>query len=404
MMKTCSKIITIFLLIFLATTSLAKTVKVTAFRFSTVSDKTRLVFDITNPVDYKITTFQKRIVLDLKRTELVAKIDKKNLTKTPIRSISTTRYNDNLRVVLNLKNQVKAKYFLLKKPNRLVLDLYPQKNLVAPTLKTKTKSTAKNNKSAKKTVSAPVKKSAKKTDKKEKQKKIVIVIDPGHGGKQSGAVGCRGTLEKNITLAIAKNLQKSINSIRGFRAILTRKGDHYIPLRRRLSIARKYKADMFISIHADAYIHSRAHGASVFALSQRGATSEAARWLAKKENESELGQVISDKNAMLRSVLLDLAQTATTSASLDIGKKVLQQLSKVSDLHSRKVEQAAFVVLKAPDIPSLLVEVGFLSHRKEESKLRSSAYRKKIASQIAKGIKVYFTKRPPLGTYLAKMK
>ena len=194
--------------------------------------------------------------------------------------------------------------------------------------------------------------------------RIIVMIDPGHGGKDPGATGPRGVHEKRVVLQISRALQKAINKHRGFKAVLTRSDDRYLTLRRRLSLAREHHADMFIAIHADAFVNASAHGASVFALSQRGATSEAARWLAQKENESELmgGVDLADKDQMLRSVLIDLSQTATIGSSLNMGAGLIQSLKKVVPMHSSKVEQAAFVVLKSPDIPSLLVETGFISN------------------------------------------
>jgi N-acetylmuramoyl-L-alanine amidase len=176
---------------------------------------------------------------------------------------------------------------------------------------------------------------------------------------------------------------------------MTRTGDYLLSLRERLRIAHNYKADMFIAVHADAY-YNNAAGASIFALSQRGATSELARWIAHKENESELGHVIADKNLIVKSILIDLAQTLTITNSLILGRSILQQLAYVTDLHCRHVEQAAFVVLKSPDIPSLLVETGFLSNPREEDRLRTPAYQAKIAEALAKGIKSYFTEHPPI--------
>lgn len=234
-----------------------------------------------------------------------------------------------------------------------------------------------------------------------KYRDVIVVIDPGHGGKDPGAIGHKGTKEKNIVLGVAKNLQQIINKTPGFKAVLTRNGDCFVSLRQRLNIAHEYKADMFIAIHADAFNVSNSRGASVFALSQRGATSEAARWLADRENESELGQAMSDKSNMLRSVLIDLAQTATIGASLEIGNTILNGLQKFTHLHSAKVEQAAFVVLKSPDIPSLLIETGFVSDTCEEAKLRNPAYQRQLASALATGIENYFIHRPPPGTYLA---
>lgn len=190
------------------------------------------------------------------------------------------------------------------------------------------------------------------------------MIDPGHGGKDPGASGVRGTHEKDVVLAISKKLAALINRQPGFRAVLTRSTDRYIPLRTRLAIARKYKADMFVAIHADAWKERDAKGVSVFALSSRGATSEAARWIANRENKSELmgGVALQDKSNMLKSVLINLSQTATVRASLKIGDNLLEAFRHITTLHHSRVEQAAFVVLKSPDIPSLLVETGFLSN------------------------------------------
>jgi N-acetylmuramoyl-L-alanine amidase len=248
-------------------------------------------------------------------------------------------------------------------------------------------------------VSAPPSQNEKKQDAvKETSKKpgkdIIVVIDPGHGGKDPGASGPNGTMEKDIVLKIAKQLKAMVNEEPGFYAVLTRSTDCYLPLRKRLAIARKNHADMFIAIHADAYHHHHAEGASVYALSQRGATSEAARWLAEKENESELvglSSELADKDAILRSVLIDLSQTHTIESSLLIGNKVLQNLGKLAHLHHPRVEQAAFVVLKSPDIPSILVEVGFLSNPQEENKLVDPSYQHQTAFAIKEGIRHYFS-------------
>ncbi len=232
---------------------------------------------------------------------------------------------------------------------------------------------------------------------------VIVVIDPGHGGKDPGALGRRHRREKDIVLSIAKKLQQSINQQRGFKAYLTRSTDRYLTLRQRLEIARRYHADMFIAIHADAYRRKAAQGASVYALSLKGASSEAARWLANRENASELmgGVELGDKSHLLKSVLLDLSQTATLRASLNIGEQVLNALGKVTKLHHAKVEQAAFVVLKSPDIPSLLIETGFISNWREELKLSSSRYQKHLASAITAGIKQYFLQKPPRGSWLS---
>ena len=238
-----------------------------------------------------------------------------------------------------------------------------------------------------------------------KVRDIVVMIDPGHGGKDPGATGVNRRHEKTVVLAIAKKLQRFINQQKGFVAKLTRSGDYYLTLRQRLNIARKNKGDVFVSIHADAYNNKSANGASVFALSQRGATSEAARWLAERENRSELmgGVSLADKGNILRSVLIDLSQTATIGSSIQLGQQLLQNLSRVTRLHHKSVEQAAFVVLKSPDIPSLLVETGFMSSRREARLLSSSKYQSKLAYAIMRGLKQYFVQHPPRGTVLAAM-
>lgn len=236
-----------------------------------------------------------------------------------------------------------------------------------------------------------------------KPRDVVIVIDPGHGGKDPGARGGRGTQEKDVVLAIARRLQAQINQQPGFRAVLTRNGDYYIGLRQRLALARKHQGDMFIAIHADAHEHVNACGVGVYALSQRGATSEAARWLAQRENQSEFvgGLDLTDKDNVLRSVLIDLSQTQSITASLQMGSALLHHLGKFADLHHSTVEQAAFVVLKSPDIPSLLIETGFISNAQEEARLRTPFYQNRIAEALLFGIKNYFVHNPPRGSYLA---
>ncbi len=235
---------------------------------------------------------------------------------------------------------------------------------------------------------------------------IIIVIDPGHGGKDPGASGPRGYHEKNVVLAIARYLARDLNNEPGFKAVMTRSQDYYIPLRQRLDIARRDKGDMFVSIHADAFNDTSAYGASVYALSERGATSEAARWLAEQENHSELlgGGDLPDNDRLLRSVLIDLSQNHTIAVSLQIGSALLQQIGQFTALHHSRVEQAAFVVLKSPDIPSVLVETGYISNPREEQQLTNPQYQQMIAQSITRGIKSYFLRNPPRGTWLAQQK
>lgn len=227
---------------------------------------------------------------------------------------------------------------------------------------------------------------------------ITIVIDPGHGGEDPGAKGRSGTFEKHVTLAIAKRLKAAIDAEPGMRAVLTRDADFFIPLGGRVEKARRVKADLFVSIHADAFIKPHARGSSVFALSERGATSTAARWLAKRENEADLigGVNLDVKDRYLAQTLLDLSQTATIQDSLKLGRSVLNELGGINSLHKAHVEQAGFAVLKAPDIPSILVETAFISNPEEEKRLTDVAYQDRLAQAIMKGIKRYFSRNPPL--------
>lgn len=224
-------------------------------------------------------------------------------------------------------------------------------------------------------------------------KPIVVVIDPGHGGKDPGAVGQHGTQEKNVVLAIAKMLAYLINQQPHMRAVLTRQGDYFVSLRQRLQIARKSKADLFIAIHADSYLNDKAAGASVYTLSHHGASSMTARWLAQRENHSELDGVdlngLQDQSTILRSVLLDLAQTSTNRASLLCGTSLLDALNDVTKLHYAWIEQAPFMVLKSPDIPSILVETGFISNIKEENRLRDKQHQQKLAAALFEGIHTF---------------
>lgn len=227
---------------------------------------------------------------------------------------------------------------------------------------------------------------------------ITIAIDAGHGGEDPGAHGANGSREKDITLAVAKKLKAQIDAEPNMRGILTRDGDYFIPLHGRVVKARKFKSDLFVSIHADAFTTQAARGSSVFALSEKGATSASARYLAKKENESDLigGVSLDDKDPVLARTLLDLSQTATINDSLKLGKSVLGRIGEINNLHTNHVEQAAFAVLKSPDIPSILVETAFISNPEEERKLNDEAYQDKLAASILSGIKKYFASNPAL--------
>ena len=232
---------------------------------------------------------------------------------------------------------------------------------------------------------------------------VVITIDPGHGGRDPGAVGRGNTYEKDIVLAVSKLLAAKINAEPGMRAVLTRNSDRYVDLRDRMEIARRSKSDLFISVHADAVKDRSARGASVYALSLKGATDEAARRLAERENASSLvgGVSLSDKDAVLASVLLDLSQNAAIGASIEVGDEVIRELSRVGRMHRRTVQQAGFLVLKSPDVPSILVETAFISNPDEEKLLRNRKHQEKLAAAILTGVRAYFYDNPPPNTMIA---
>jgi N-acetylmuramoyl-L-alanine amidase len=248
-------------------------------------------------------------------------------------------------------------------------------------------------------VVAPVKPAAPKIEPPQVVRMVTIALDPGHGGEDPGAIGAAGTREKDIVLAIAKRLKFKIEEQPNMRVMLTRDGDYFVPLGTRVEKARKVQADLFVSIHADAFMKPSARGSSVFVLSEKGASSSAARWLATKENQADLigGINMKTHDRQLASVLLDLSTTAQINDSMKLGKAVLSEIGGFARLHKASVEQAGFAVLKAPDIPSILIETAFISNPEEEAKLRDNGYQDQIASAIMKGIKVYFAKNPPMG-------
>lgn len=378
------------LLFLIASSALATSVN--NIRIHASPEKTRLVFDVAAPSEHTVFMLENplRLVIDMPATTL-AKQPRgqswraKDLTNTAIKKIrfSSAKQSD-LRVVLELDATVKPRSFLLKPVaqygDRLVIDLFRQTALES---------------------SKPPSKAVHSV-----RRDIVIAIDPGHGGEDPGSIGPGRTFEKTVVLAIAQALAMKVNQTPGFKAILTRQGDYYLEHRKRTQIAREQKADVFISIHADAWKTAQPSGASVFAISQRGATSETARWIAEKENRADLiggvGNVsLDDKDDVLAGVLLDLSMTASLGASLEMGQQVLEAIKPINKLHKKSVEQASFIVLKSPDIPSILVETGFISNPGEERKLRSKAHQQKIAQAIFDGVYAYFEDRPPEGTAFA---
>ena len=384
--------------------------QVKSMRLWRAPDNTRLVFDLSGPVEHSVFTLTApdRLVIDINGATLAAPLTA-STSNTPITAVrSAQRTPTDLRVVVDLNKAVTPKSFTLapnaQYGNRLVVDLYDQEaDAVAATAPPTPVATAPTPPAVPVTPTQPAIKLPPVPNGK---RDIVIAIDAGHGGEDPGASGSRGQHEKDIVLQIAKELQRQINNEKGFRAELTRTGDYFIPLRKRTEIARKKGADLFISIHADAAPSTAAFGASVFALSDRGATSETARWLADSENRSDLiggaGNVsLDDKDRMLAGVLLDLSMTASLSSSLNVGQKVLGNIGRVTSLHKRRVEQAGFMVLKSPDIPSILVETGFISNANEASKLATASHQQSLARSINSGVKQFFQQNPPPGTYIA---
>jgi N-acetylmuramoyl-L-alanine amidase len=347
------------------------------------SGKTRVVLDLSRPADHNIFTLRgpERLVVDLKDGRLSDALNQLPKGTGSIKGIRTgVRANGQLRVVLDLNEAVRSRSFSAG-PNgtygdRLVIDLQRQGNL--QTVKRASEGFVPG-------------------------REIVIAVDPGHGGYDPGAVGRGRTREKDVALAIGKLLASRINAERGMKAILVRKGDYYVDHRERSEIARRNKADLFVSIHADAIDDRRAKGASVYVLSLKGASDEAAKRLAERENAAGWvgGVSLSDKDPVLASVLLDLSQNAALSASIDVGSKVIREMGKVGTVHRRKVQQAGLLVLKSPDVPSILVETNFISNPGEEKKLKSRGHQKKLASAILAGIRSYFYANPPPDTQIA---
>ena len=357
-------------------------VRVKDIRLSQQKNNTRLVFDLDGKVDHKLFTLHKpeRVVIDLKQTQLANSGILEDLENGLLKGVRTgVRNKTDLRVVLDLSDKSRPKSFLLQpsgdQGHRLVIDL--------------------------KDPNAVVKKTKKHNDLRE----VVIAIDPGHGGKDPGATGRNGTKEKDITLQIGRRLEKLINKQPGMKAAMIRSSDRFMKLRQRIKKAHEVNADLMISIHADSFPDKRARGASVYALSVGGATSETARLLAEKENKVDMlfGNVnLDDKDEMVKHVLLDLSLTGTIQSSLDIGDEVLKELTRVGRVHKKKVQQAGFAVLKAPNIPAILLETAFISNPKEERNLRSPAHQTKVSKAILRGINDYFIRKAPPGTWLSE--
>lgn len=357
-----------------------------ALRLSEQPGQTRAVLDLSAPVEYKLFLLENphRLVLDLHGSSPAATLAIAEAVGA-VQGVRTGRQDrQDLRVVLDLASAVRAKSFLLPpgdgQGHRLVVDLEPQAaGTAAPVVRTVEQAMGAGDRD------------------------LLIAIDAGHGGKDPGAIGAGGTYEKNVTLAIARELKRQVDAEPGMRGLLVRGGDQFIPLAQRYQIAREAKADLFVSIHADSVPNRTASGSSVYVMSTRGATSQAARWLAERENRADLvgGISLSERDDTLAAVLLDLSQSGTMKASEDVAAEVLDGLKRIGKVHSRDVQRANFVVLRAPDVPSVLVESAYISNPDEEKRLKDPGHQKRLASAIRDGIRGYFSTRPPPGTWLA---
>ncbi|TAJ79574.1 MAG: N-acetylmuramoyl-L-alanine amidase [Gallionellaceae bacterium] len=413
-------------------------IAISSARVWPAQDYTRLTIESKQAIRYNLLTLKspERLVVDLDDVEITPTLNEligKIGNDDPyIKSVRIARFKPGVvRMVLDLKTEAKPQLFNLKPVaeygHRLVLDVYPAVALdplmalaqqsekrIAPVAPEKqvaiaaasavaasAPASAEPKLQTASALSAPAQKSEKAAARARAElstRILIVAVDAGHGGEDPGARGRKGTHEKNVTLAIARKLKEQIDDTPGMRAILIRDGDYFIPLGGRVEKARNAHADLFVSIHADAFVKPNARGSSVFALSERGATSASARWLAKKENEADLigGVNLAIKDPYLARTLLDLSQTATINDSMKVAKHVLKELGGINTLHRGFVEQAGFAVLKSPDIPSILVETAFISNPVEEQRLADDDYREKLAGAILVGIKRYFAQNPAL--------
>ena len=440
MFRTLSRILILVFCILNGATA-GPLVNVTATRVWPAADYTRITIEASSEISQKMMVLKDpdRLVLDLEGVDLNANLKSLANAISPndpyIKQVRVGNFKPNVvRVVIDLKTQIKPNIFMLQPAgqyqHRLVFDVYPlqdpilsviakaEKPTEAPSVlesmpienkPIETAPVAAEVKPETKPIEVPVEAGVPTEKPSEKLltnkpainktgRLITIAIDAGHGGEDPGAKGASGSNEKDITLGIAKILKERIDAEPDMRGVLTRDGDYFIPLHGRVVKARNMQADLFISVHADAFIRPDARGSSVFALSEKGATSASARYLAKKENESDLigGVSLDNKDANLARTLLDLSQTATINDSLKLGKAVLTRIGEINTLHKGSVEQAGFAVLKSPDIPSILVETAFISNPEEERKLNDDAYREKLVEAIMSGVKKYFSTNPAL--------
>jgi N-acetylmuramoyl-L-alanine amidase len=379
----------LFLLLILTTAAAqAQQVDVRGARIWPAPDQTRLVIDTNATVSHSIFSLKDphRLVIDIPDARLTGRLPTVSAADPLVLGLrSGVRKERELRIVVDLKQPVRAKSFLLQ-PNqqyghRLVVDLSPGTQPGGP---------------GPGTVPPPARKAP-------ELRPVIVAIDAGHGGEDPGAIGPKGTREKDITLAIARKLAALIDKEAGMQAVLIRDGDYYVGLRKRIQLARAAGADLFVSIHADAFKDRRVQGSSVYTLSQRGASSTAAQWLAERENSADIigGIDMAETDDVLRNVLAEMSLSATLEHSSIAAQKVLDNLGRVGSLHKAQVQRARFMVLKAPDIPSMLVETAFISNPDEEQRLREKTHQRRIADAILAGVRAYFRSYPPPGTRLA---
>ncbi len=365
----------------------AADVQIEAVRIGHQDDKTRVAIDLSRLAEHRLFTLSNphRVVIDIKPGRISGSTLPLPAGRGAVQRLrSAAREDGSVRIVLDLKAPMKPRSFVLpangERGDRLVIDLVPL-DKAGPAKK------------------APVKS----VDDGNKGRDIVIAIDPGHGGKDPGARGPNGLREKDVVLKISRRLAEIIDSEPGMQAYLTRKGDHFVPLRDRMERARKAEADLFISLHADSFRDKRVRGATVYVLSPKGASDEAGRRLAARENAADLigGVSLGDKDATLAEVLLDLSQNASVSASIDVGNEIISEIGRISKPRKGRVQQAPFLVLKSPDVPSILIETAFISNPSDEKNLGSSRYREQLSNAIFDGIEDYFQSNPPPGTRIA---
>lgn len=391
--------------------ALARRTGILAVRVWPAADYTRVTIECSSALKFSQFTIKNphRLVVDLEGIELNGVLESLSDKISPddpnIKLLRAGRFKpDVVRLVMDLKNEVKPQVFELlpagKYAHRLVLDVYPNEP-PDPLLEFLVRNDSLHDRTS--SSDAPdalevVKPEVRKPGKAVVDRLVTITLDPGHGGEDPGAVGRGGSYEKDVVLAVAKRLKAKIDAEPNMRAVLTRDTDFFVPLTMRVQKARRIQSDLFISIHADAFVRPDANGSSVFALSESGASSSAARYLAQKENDADLigGVNLAAKDSALARTLLDLSQTATNSDSMKLGKAVLGEIGTINRLHKDNVEQAGFAVLKAPDIPSILIETAFISNPEEEKRLNDNAYQNKMAEAILAGIRKYFAKNPPL--------